>query len=472
MALQGSFGGKTSNSRIKPTITWWAEQSVEGNYSDITAILTYKRNNDQVTGGSWSGTLTIADQVFQGSKRFNITNDGDAEAIRATARVYHDDYGALTVTISATGAIAGSTLTSTTVSGDITLDTIARASEISAINADIGSRSTVVVSRKNDGFTHSIAYSFGALSGYIDAGGNATEVEQRLSVTTVNFLLPESFYHQIPDAPTGVCTLTCTTYLGDTPIGSVQTGAFTVTAGYDNSKPVVSGSVWDANEKTAELTGDERVLVRYASVARCQIDATARNGARITSLRIGGQEVTEPVLDIPAVALENIIFEATDSRGYKTVCEVPVTLIPYVELTSNATLQRTDPTSGDAVMQLQGNCWNGNFGAQSNALTFAYTVDGSAAVSKGLTIGQESNYQATESLSGLDYRSAHTVVLTVSDAVTSVTQTLTVSKGIPAFDWGEDGFRFNVPVTLPEIIIVGETEMSLAEYIRSIIQGG
>jgi len=469
MALNGSFGGKTSNSRIKPTLWWSAVQSVEGNYSDITAILTYKRTNDQVTGGSWSGTLTIDDQVFKGSKRFNITNDMDAEAIRATARVYHDDYGALTVTLSATGAISGSTLTSTTISGEITLDTIARASGISATNADIGSRSTVVISRKNDGFTHSIAYSFGTLSGYIDASGNTVDTEEKLSATTVNFLLPESFYDQIPDAPKGVCRLTCTTYRGDTRIGSVQTGEFTVSAGFDGSKPLVSGRVWDVSEKTAALTGDASVLVRYASVARCQIDATARNGARITSLRIGGQEVTESVLDIAAPAFETVTFEATDSRGYTAISEVPVQMIPYVILTNNATLQRTDPTSGDAVLQFDGNCWQGSFGAVNNALAYELTVDGGNMQYDQLTIGEDSTYQETKKLSGLDYRTAHTVALTVSDAVMSVTKTLTVSKGIPVFDWGEEDFRFNVPVAVAALTVDG---VSLKEYIQSVISGG
>ena len=46
MALQGSFSGETSNDQITPTITWQATQSVIGNYSDITATLTYKRKNN------------------------------------------------------------------------------------------------------------------------------------------------------------------------------------------------------------------------------------------------------------------------------------------------------------------------------------------------------------------------------------------------------------------------------------------
>ena len=463
MALKGSFSGTTSNSRIKPTITWWAVQSVEGNWSDITVVLTYSRTNTGYsTGGKWTGSITVGTQTVTASKTIKITQNSNTEAMRATVRVQHNNYGEAAVTVSATGAIAVTTLTSTTISARIELDAIARASGISATNADIGSRSTVVVSRKNDTFTHSIAYRFGALSGYIDENGNVADAEVKLSGTILNFLLPESFYHQIPDAPTGVCSLTCTTYSGDTPIGSPQTGSFTVTAGVESSKPVVSGAVWDVNEKTVALTGDERVLVRYASVARCRIDAQPRNGASITALRIGGAAVTDGVLDIKNPAFDTVTFEATDSRGYTTICQIPVTVIPYVMLTNNATLQRTEPTSGNGALKLQGNCWQGNFGARSNSLSYQYTVDGGSLLHDWLTIDQNSTYQETQLLEGLDYRTAHTVELTVSDAIMSVTKTLKISKGIPVFDWGENDFVFHVPVALPELTVDG---MSLADYI-------
>ena len=132
MALKGSFSGTTSNDRITPTISWAATQSVTGNYSDVTATLTDKRNNNYNTEGSWKGSLSIGGQTFTGSKWIKITDDGDTVAISATARVNHNDQGKLTLTLSATGAISGSTLTSTTISGSITLDTIARASTVSA----------------------------------------------------------------------------------------------------------------------------------------------------------------------------------------------------------------------------------------------------------------------------------------------------------------------------------------------------
>lgn len=469
MALKGSFSGKTANERITPTITWSAVQSVAGNYSDITATLTYRRDNNYNTEGSWKGSLTIGDQKSTGTKWIKITNDADVVAIGATVRIQHDHRGALTLTISATGAISGSTLTSTTISGQITLDTIARASTISAANAHIGSRATVVVSRKNADFSHSIAYRFGQLSGYIDAEGNPVDTEVKLTEATINFLLPESFYGEIPDAPSGVCALTCRTYLGNDRIGDDQTGEFTATAGEDCCKPLVSGSVRDSNPVTVALTGDDSVLVQYVSVARCHIDAQARNGAAIAQKRIGGAMVEEDVLEIGQPAFDALTFEAADSRGYTGSCEVPVTLIPYVMLTNNAVAQRTDPTSGNAVLKLQGNCWSGDFGAQSNSVRYEYAVNNGQAQRGQLPITADHTYEMQIPLSGLDYTKAHTIHVTVQDMALSVERTLTVQKGVPVFDWGEEDFQFHVPVEVTALTIGG---VPLEKYIRSIMQGG
>lgn len=472
MALTGSFSGTTANSRIKPTITWSAVQSVEGNDSQITATLCYSRTNSgYTTGGTWKGTLTIGKETFTGSKYIEVTKDSETEAIRATARVEHDSYGQLSVVISATGAItnpSSSTLKDTQVSATVVLDTIPRASEVSAVDADIGSRTTVVVSRKNDTFTHSLSYQFGGLTGYIDAAGAAVAEEEKLSATTVNFLLPDSFYRQIPDDPSGVCTLTCRTYSGNTLIGS-KTGVFTASAGYERCKPEVSGTVFDSNPCTVSLTGDDSVLVRYASLARAEISAQAKNGADITALRIGGAAVEEGVLEIENPAFETLIFEAADSRGYTASCAVPVTLIPYVVLTNNAVVQRTDPTSGKALLTLQGSCWNGNFGSENNYAWYEYTVDDGPVQEGQLQLGTDHTYRESISLTGLDYTQSHRVVLKVYDKIAAVTKTLTVHRGVPVFDWGERDFRFHVPVDVPGLTI---GDQSLADYIREIVQGG
>ena len=49
----------------------------------------------------------------------------------------------------------------------------------------------------------------------------------------------------------------------------------------------------------------------------------------------------------------------------------------------------------------------------------------------------------------------------------TVTQTMTLPRGIPVFDWGEGDFQFHVRVDVPELTVNGEP---LADYIRRIIE--
>lgn len=132
MAGSGSFTGTTANSAIVPTITWSAAQSQEGNYSDVTAVLTYDRTNSgYTTYGTWSGSITINGAATAGSRYLEIGYQTHTEAIRATVRVYHETDGSRSVTISAAGGISGTSLSSTEIAASVTLNTIPRASALS-----------------------------------------------------------------------------------------------------------------------------------------------------------------------------------------------------------------------------------------------------------------------------------------------------------------------------------------------------
>ena len=469
MAIKGSFSGTTSNSRIKPTITWWLVQSVEGNWSEITAVLTYSRTNTgYATEGKWKGSITIGDQTVTGADTIKITHNSNTEAMVAMARVYHDDYGQASVTISASGAISGSTLTKTTISGKVTLDTIPRASAISAADGYIGGCATVVITRKNDGFTHSLAYAFGNRSGYVTADGSLCDEPVQFTDSVVNMALPESFYDQLLTTDRGQCALTCSTYSGQTLIGS-KTAAFTVRADPKLCAPVITGTVTEQNTLAAELTGGSGSFIRYVSDGLCTVTAQGQFGATIIEKTVAGIPVTGDTLILPALEQDKIELTCTDSRGFTASCEISVPLIPYIPLTNNATLRRTDPTSGDAVLTFQGSCWNGNFGACDNELRYEYSVNGVHMYHEPLQIADDNSYKLAEPLQGLDYRTTHTVEVTVHDKLMSVTKTIKVNKGIPVFDWGENDFVFHVPVELPQLTVDG---MPLADYIRSIIQGG
>lgn len=361
-----------------------------------------------------------------------------------------DGSGAVTIDISFKGyTTSGGAGSGWSVAGSktVTLTTIPRASTIGATDANIGAVSMVAVSKKSSGYTHSIQYQFGALNGYITESGGITSTEVKLSATSIAFVVPETFYAQIPNAKSGICTLVCKTYSGSTQIGSAQASSFTAVAAENVCRPIVSGSVVDVNEITKALTGDENVLIRYFSTARAEITTESKNSASIVAKSIGGVSTTEDSRDITNVETGSILFSATDSRGYVGSATATKSLVPYIRLTNNAVAARTDPTSGNAVLTLTGDCFGGSFGAEDNTISAYYTINTGDQVEVELTV-DGNQYTASVNLAGLEYTKSHTIRVTVSDKLDAVEKKVTIMRGIPVFDWGENDFAFHVPLTV------------------------
>lgn len=348
------------------------------------------------------------------------------------------------------------------------LDQIPRASTIGASDANIGAKSTIIVTRKSSAYTHSIAYKFGSLSGYVTADGGISSSEVKFDTTSVSWAIPTTFYAQIKNAKSGTCTLTIKTYSGSTQIGDAQTCTLTVTAPQATCAPSVSGTVIDSNDATIALTGDDSKLVRYYSTALCTITATAKNSATISDKKIGGAVVSGNTRSISKVEQNIVSFYAKDSRGYEATANVEFTLIPYVLLTNNSSGQRTDPTSGNAKLTIKGDFYNGSFGAKDNALTVKYRIaesGGSYGSYVAVTPTVNGNaYTASVALSGLDYEKEYNIQIVAADKLASVAKTIAIRRGIPIFDWGQNDFAFHVPVYVGGNLLASKRNVSASAY--------
>lgn len=460
MALSGIFYGTTSNPRLKPQISWEAVQSVEGNYSDITAKLQYTRSNSGYTsGGTWKGSLTIGDETVERTLYMEITYGNVTTVITHTARVYHDADGAKTLTISATGGItkpAEASLKSTSISEEITLDTIPRASNVSATDCNVGGCSTVVLDKKSSSFLSSLSYRFGSLSGYVTGAGGISDTEEIFSQTVLNFSVPERFYEEIPGSPTGVCTLTCRTYQGSTLVGSRETN-FTVTASESLCAPEISIAVTDGNAHTKKLSGGN-ALVLNASRAVCTVTATPKNSATIKNIQVAGHTQQESVTLSPLVS-PTIAYSATDSRDYTTQKVYTPEIVPYVPLTANVSVKRETPTGDTAIIKVTGQCFRGSFGAVENLLAIDVVVSEIGINQQVLPqIREDNTYEMTLPISGFAYNQSYDISLKIADRVQILNKTARLLPGVPVFDWGEGDFRFHVPVYMPKLY-VNETEV-------------
>lgn len=457
--LTGSKAGIT----LQVTLT--EEYDVLGNFSDLSVAVGVKSSqykytyylsgslkvNGQklVSFNSSTPTHYVTTRSLNSYYRIRGQSDSYAGSPWSLKGVEHEADGSKSVTVEVdiTGYTSGGGGSGWRVedSREISLTHIPRASTIGAADACIGAVSTVSVVRRSADYTHSVAYAFGGLSGYLDADGSLRDTEALLTASSIPFTIPESFYAQIPDAPSAVCTLTCRTYRDGAQLGDAQTCAFTVTAKKELCIPQITATVTDGNPVTLALTGDGNKLVRFGSTAVCTIAAEAKNGASIAGKTIAGVPVEGDTLTVEAVESGKISFAVTDSRGYTNAVEVERELIPYTRLTANLSVKRTNPTNGKALLTVTGNCYSGSFGAAENTLQILCYVDGGQAILLTPVLG-ENAYTLTTELTGLDYLHAHTVEVEVRDCVTQVVRTATVGKGIPVFDWGEEDFIFHVPV--------------------------
>lgn len=396
--------------------------------------------------GDTTGTITINGQEYCLDGK-NVDYNTTTVLYEQTQTVIHTSDGSKSVTIAVVFDPNTPGTSQMQLGETVVLTHIPRASTIAATAADIGAVSMVAVNRRSEAYTHSILWEFGALCGWLKADGSVSGTEEKLTATAIGFALPESFYSQIPDCPTGTCTLTCTTYLEDTPIGQPQTANFTVTANPDICMPQITALITDSNPVTAALTGDPAVMVRYASTALCEITATAQKDATIVSKVVAGQEMEGDRLSITGFAADSVSGTVTDSRGYVASFLQQIHSVPYIPLTANVTAGRTDPTSGNATITVTGNYFDGNFGVQDNTLQILCKV---GTQEKLLTATlSEGTYRAVGEFSDLNYQASHSVTVTVTDALTELTRTATIGKGIPVFDWGEGDFQFHVPVSVP-----------------------
>lgn len=430
-------------------------QSADANTSTLAYKLTLYAGNTWFRGYALGYSVKI-----DGTQVAYHDNTDDPSSMTAntsllvtsgTASVLHDDDGRKTVAVEA--EIWTKYHTGLPVylacSGTMELTQILRESAISATDANIGATAMIAVARRSAAYTHSIAYSFGALSGYLLADGTMTDTETKLTATYIGWTLPESFYAQIPDAKSGKVTLTCRTYNGDTQLGNDRTATFRAIAAEDVCAPTVSGTVQDTNAATVALTGDASKLVRFKSTATCTITAAAKNAATLAEKRIAGEAVTGDTREIANVESDSFAFVAVDSRGYTASAVVQRTIIPYIKLTARATAERVGTASGQVKLTISGSVFTGSFGAVTNTLTIKYRIDNSVDWTVVEATAADGAYSAETIAYDVGYNQAHTLQVSVSDKLETVTVSGQIKRGIPVFDWGEGDFNFNVPVYFP-----------------------
>ena len=245
-----------------------------------------------------------------------------------TEEISHNNDGTKTVTLSGVwcSAISGGWAPySLSVSGEVTLPTIPRATTPGIGGVTMGETAHISLPRASSGFTHTLRYVFGGAAETIATG----------VATGYDWLVPESLAAQIPDAASGKGTLTCETYSGSTLIG---TKSVTFTASVPGSmKPaVLSGWAAVSYDNSGTAAENMAAWVQGYSKAKATFDGskvTCRQGAGVSKFSItylgkttaGNPCRTETISTIGAT----VRCTVTDSRGLTAWEDFSISLLEY-----------------------------------------------------------------------------------------------------------------------------------------------
>lgn len=448
--------------------------SIPYNNSEVPwALYLTSRNNYSFSSWSFPVTVNVDGEVYNSSEYRSMSANSTLLIASGTKTIAHNNDGTKTITCSASLSATSAYYLpgNISVSGTLSLTTIPRTSSVSCNSFNIGDSTTIVISRASDSFTHTVTWAFGNASGTI-----ATKT----SATTVGATIPaSSLYAQIPNSKSGVGTITCQTYSGDTLIGT-STCNFTAYAKESECIPTVSASITDTNDTTIALTGNNTKFIKGFSNAKVTISATAKNSASISSYYTNtgdGRTSSTAVTQFNNINSKYISVKATDSRGYPKSVDYTLDWIEYTRLAfTSITVKRPESTADKANITIKGNYFNNSFGNVNNSLVLKYRYkEGTGEYTDWTALTStitDNTFTYTELLENLDHNKEYTFEFMIDDQLMTVySDPVVLTKGIPVLRVGKDYIKVNGKKILDIVYPIGSIYMSINSSNPSVLFG-
>ena len=453
MALNGSVNTNAYNGRYY-TLSWTATQSVANNQSTINWTLPAAG----ISGG-WTAERTLIVDIA-GTKVVNKTNRVeryDGTVSTGSLTLTHDISGAKSFSVSIQAAVYGSSINATG-SASFTLNKIARAATITSAPNFTDEAKPIIK------YSNPTGNNVDALDACISFTGAKDDIPYRAisktgSQYTFDFTDAEkqTLCASITSGYSRTVIFYIRTKIGGNTFYSTSYKTLTLT----NYEPTATGTI-TLDEKTLDLTGNNTTIISGISSATYAATAEAKKGATITNIYCnnGTTKYTGATGTIENITEGHFSFSATDSRGNSTdyTEQISLDVVDYKPLsnTLEATIEVDEGATAKATLNISGNYWAGNFGAVDNALVVSYKVvadgedfDAAEWLTAEATINAEKNtFSAKVEVTGLDYKKQFKAQAFIYDEVTESTSNIVVLKTIPVFDWSDEDFNFNVPVSI------------------------
>lgn len=437
----------------------WSESNINitDNTSVVTVSLWYKRTNTY--GGATTDYVNPFYVYIDGSE-FNIGSNfaipgydnswykvGEASKI-----ITHNADGKKSISIGCYHDTSGS-LFNCNNSWTVSLDTIPRATTPTAspqplILSGATNTLTVALNRAASSFTHDVTCMIGSYT--------ETKTGQGTSTT---FDIPDTVLADFAaDHLTKTGTITCITKNGATTIGT-KTINFEARIDTAQEHPVIDSiTLTDTNPATAaveslgsfingasDLQATIAVNVAGSHTLLKKITVSCGGVAQEYTTGVTGQTSATVTFTYSALNVSGLTVTVEDQRGTKATESKTWTLINYRPLTATGTIKRTTNTGSTIDFTLQGDCFGGDFGQQTNTLTITYKyrevgaqdwTTGGSSFTYTPTQGA-ADYTYTNTISGFLYNKQYDIVFTVTDLFsTADTAELRLLQGVPVQSWG------------------------------------
>lgn len=203
----------------------------------------------------------------------------------------------------------------------ITFEDVISLPTVSTASASLGSALTISTNRSNKAATHTLSYRFGNASGLI-----GSDVGDAVSWTP-----PLSLASEIPSATSGVCTITCNSFINGKMTGS-RTCTVTLTVPSTVAPSISSVILQDTNETVAAKIG---AFVKSLSTLSVAITAEGIYGSSISSYRttLDGATYTAASFTagkkLSAAGDMTLTVNVTDSRGRTATYTSTIQVLDY-----------------------------------------------------------------------------------------------------------------------------------------------
>lgn len=454
--ISGSFETTSKNSR-KLQFSWTCTQDIDKNQSTINwkVVCTGTATNYNMSAPF---LITVAGKEYKYTTRIQLYVG--TEVASGSTTITHNDDGTRSFTASVKGAIFDADYN---VRGSETWDLkdIPRAATIkSAVNFnDEGTPSITYDNPAGDSATVYVGLYWdkdatNALVSNTKVGGSGTVGgTYNFSLTTAQ---KNAIYSKLANAKSTTIYYGLKSVIG----GTTYTKTLAKTVSITNATPTITATAEDTGGNSTTLTGNTAKMIKGFNVISCTCAGAAKKGATIKSYKItNGSNILNTNTGTFVNSENNkFTFTATDSRGNTVSKDITLTMIDYIKLTGDAAAKMEVASGGSATtanltVDIAGNYFNGSFGAKSNSLRVSiyqeqmetgahYTDEYSVPTSQ--MSGGKYTFQAYET--GYPYENTWKIVITVSDAINSITLPEKIVSAKPVFDWSGEDFNFNVPI--------------------------